>query len=448
MTRARVVVLTDPIHPYAVRFLEAAARRGLGTVCLWTSRDSRAGAHRYPALTAEAVVAHHWVDLDEAGLQRAAQLLRTTYDVAAVVPHVEPLVAPSVTLAHLLGLSWAQPQVMSLFRDKHALKQALSRVPGGPRTNRIALVASLEEVRAAMTELDLDRVVIKPNDGFGNVSIGFFDRSTPDAEIAAHLARQGRPMLLEERLEGQEYFANGQVDAAGHVDVTRVGTYVRTTLNGRPNVEVAARAVRTHEPEFALVEAYARHVVRASGVRRTPFHLECIVDADGPCLVEAAARLVGGDSSVDSWLHGVDLVDAALAQYLDDGAAEPLRLDWQRYDAQVLGLVQGISDRVGRIVRVRGLGRAEALPGFHKWHQRPTVGDKVVPTVDLFGNPWSALVTAPDLDTWVERGDLLRSTVELDLAGWGVRHPMLTLRSMAPAVVRAGRRGWVRAAVR
>ncbi len=448
MDRRRDIVMIDPTHDYAVWFVDAAWRRGLGTVCLWTGAGSRSQAWAFPRLRSAAVSAHYTVGLDEPGLRRAAALLAERHDVAGVVPFSEPVVAPSAALADLLGLSWAQPEVLPLFRDKRALKLAVQQRPDGPRINRTALVADVHDVRAEMAEQGLDRVVLKPNDGYGNSSIGFFDRSTPDADIAAHLHEHGRTMLLEERLEGVEYFVNGQVDAAGHVDVVRVGVYVRAAINGRPNVEVAHRAVRTHEPEFQVLADYARQVVEATGVRRTPFHLECILDDEGPCLVEVAARLAGGDPTFDSWLHGTDLVDAALVQYVDDGTTDPLPLDWDRYDAQVASHVRGTCDRHGRILRVRGVERATDLPGFVKWGRPPAVGDIVVPTVDVGGTVWDAVVVGPDLDTWEQRVATLRATVEVDVLEPGEGGRVDRARVLAPAVGRLLRRGWAWGVVR
>lgn len=442
MSRERVIVLFNPIHPYAVRFLELAHRRGMRTVVLWTNLDKRSGTWRFPVLRSRAVAANLTVGTDPVALGAVAEHLAGHYEVAAVVPHNEEAVEWCIVLATHLGHSWAQPEVMSRFRDKHALKRHLASVPGGPRINRVALVASVADVRAAMAEHDLDRVVIKPNDGFGNVAIAFVDRATPDEEVAAHLARSKQPMLLEERLEGFECFANGQVNAEGHVDITRVGTYVRAALNGRPNVEIAERATRTSEPHFRTVADYATEVMVASGARRTPFHLECFVTPDGASLVEVGARLAGGDHTIDSRLHGTDIVEAALEQYLDDGSAATVALDWRRHDAEVVGLVSGWSDRHGRIAAVRGVDRAEAMPGFLRWDSPPTTGNVVVPTVDLFGTPWDALLAAPDVETWLERSAALRATVELLVVPHDSRNPWLQLRAHAPRFPRTARRAW------
>ena len=380
MTPAGEIVLIDPVHPYAVAFLERARRRGLGTVCLWSDAAVRAGAWAYPALRSEAVTAHVEVDLDEAGLAAVAAVLRRHHRVVAVVPHCEPVLAPSTTLAHLLGLSWAQPEVLRLFRDKHALKAAVAAAPDAPRVNVTALVTSVDQVREVMAAHGLDRVVVKPNDGYGNVRIGFFDTGTDDADIAAHLAGSPVPMLLEEYLEGEEFFVDGQVDALGRAVVVSVGTYRRECHNGRLNVETGARTVRTSEEHFDAVAAYARRVVEATGVRRTPFHLEAKVDQQGPCLIEVAARLVGGDGVVeDSWLHRTDFVDEALRQYLDPGD-------------------------------------------------------------DVFSSPWTVVLTAPDVPELERRCNPVRDALTLDVVSAADPRLVLHTRALAPAATRWVRR--------
>jgi hypothetical protein len=189
-------------------------------------------------------------------------------------------------------------------------------------------------------------------------------------------------------------------------------------------------------------------VIGATRVRRTPFHLECILDDEGPCLVEVAARLAGGDPAFDSRLHGIDLVDAALVQYVDDATTDPLPLDWQRYDAQVAGHVHGTCDRHGRILRAHGVDRAAALPGFVKWGRAPAVGDVVVPTVDIGGTVWNAVVVGPDLPTWEQRVATLRATVEVDVLEPGEGSRLDRARVLAPAVARLLRRGWAWGVVR
>ena len=51
--------------------------------------------------------------------------------------------------------------------------------------------------------------------------------------------------------------------------------------------------VHRGDPAFQAVAGYSARVIKASGLRRCPFHLEVIVDEKGPCLIEAAARIKG-----------------------------------------------------------------------------------------------------------------------------------------------------------
>jgi hypothetical protein len=211
------------------------------------------------------------------------------------------------------------------------------------------------------------------------------------AAVAAVLRRHHRvvavvphcepvPMLLEEYLEGEEFFVDGQVDALGRAVVVSVGTYRRECHNGRLNVETGARTVRTSEEHFDAVAAYARRVVEATGVRRTPFHLEAKVDQQGPCLIEVAARLVGGDGVVeDSWLHRTDFVDEALRQYLDPGD-------------------------------------------------------------DVFSSPWTVVLTAPDVPELERRCNPVRDALTLDVVSAADPRLVLHTRALAPVATRWVRR--------
>lgn len=103
--------------------------------------------------------------------------------------------------------------------------------------------------------------------------------------------------------------------------------------------------------------------------------------------------------------------------------------------------LQGVCDRVGRVVRVRGLDRAAAVPGFLRWGRVPAVEDRVVATINVSGIAWHAMVVAPDVARWHEQAAAVRAAVKLDVLEPGERPPLLTLRTLAPATVRALRRG-------
>src|ERR1700730_10404242 len=105
--------------------------------------------------------------------------------------------------------------------------------------------------------------------------------------------------------------------------------------------------------------------MEARGLRRSPFHLELKIDAQGPCLIDAAARLAGNQNAfLCSTLHGdqLDLIEVALYHYLHTDDAECLRLDWSRYDSTHVQYVHGIATRREIIVELQGADEVEALP--------------------------------------------------------------------------------------
>lgn len=417
------IVLQDPYHPYAVRFIELARERGLGTVCLYTdTADMMRNIRKFPGLAGPAVAASYLIE--GRPLEDVAAHLRRAHRVVAVVPHSEPAVLPLARLAELLDLPWAQPGVLERFRDKHALKSFLRAVPGGPRINAIAAVRTAADVRAALATGEFSRYVLKPNDGFGNTTIGFFDADGDPALLEQYIAdRGGRQLLMEEYIAGEEYFVDGQVDADGGVESFAVWKYRRQDMNGRQAVATGDISVRTTDPDFAAIVDYVAQVVRATGLRSSPFHLECKVDDAGPCLIEVAARLVGGDlAEIDPLLHGtLDMLEIALHYYLGETTVVDSRLDWAAYDEHVFGTVNGISTIDGYVYEIEGQREIEARDDFVAWGQPPKLGVRITPTVDLLNKPWRAVLRLPSEESYDEVAAELYRTLRLNESSTGAR---------------------------
>lgn len=396
MTRS-VVVLLDPDHPYAGRFSEVCDRLwGVGTVCVYTdtSRWERAHAATWFARP-RAVLAHY--SAESGSLASAAEDLRRRHDVLAVIPHNELRVEPAVTLAEALGIAWADPNDVRRFRDKSALKQHLRSVPGGPRINATTAVRTLVDVRAAQSEGRYERFVLKPNDGMNNSQIGFFSSLSSDTEIDTYLAGVGgRLLVMEEFLDGDEYCVNGQVDELGHVTIVSVYRTHHIAANGRTNLAASFESVRHDSPIFASTAEYAASVVTAAGLRRSPFHMELIVDDAGPCLIEVGARLPGAGQAHDvatAHAGSVDAFELAAQHYLGLRAMHSQTPNWEAYDSLRLRTICGISDRTERIASVQGMEHVEAMPEFVRWVTRPSIGYRVRPTIDLASSPWLVTVS-------------------------------------------------------
>jgi len=412
----RHFLIQNPYHEYAARFIEHFHRKyGYRAVCLYSDRRERIRHEaRFPILRSDRVVASHVVPPTR--LPDFAQLVRGRYDAAAVVPFNEPTVVPAAELAAHLGLSWGQPQVLRRFRDKFALKEHLRSHHPQICVNASRLVHTTDDVLAARRGV-YARFVLKPNDGFGNRHIAFFDEETPRLEIASYLhTMRGTQVLMEEFVGGVEYFINGQVDAHGEATVVGIFEYRRTAANGRHNIDFETALLAHRDPLFADLSGYAAEVMRASGLVRSPFHLELKLDERGPCLIEVGARLAGhGNALLCNELHGgaLDLVDLAGHYYLFPDDYGPVPLDWSAYDSLATRYVHGIATRRNRILRVQGVATVEALPEFHCWVRKPEVGALVEPTIDSINMPWSLVLRGPTESSLSEAAARVRESL-----GW------------------------------
>lgn len=382
------VLLQDPYHPYAVRFIELLHDKyGHGAVCFFTDRRTRVcNAAAFPALRSPLVEAVYDVSLDD--LAGFAERVKQRHAIAGVVPFAEPTVLAAAELSERLGLGWNDRATVERFRDKYAFKEHLRAHHPHVRVNGSRLVKTVDDVLPGGVPV-FPRYVLKPNDGWGNRDIAYLDASSPRAAVEALLAGAARPLVMEEYVDGPEYFVNGQVDARGDAVVVAVFRYGRTEANGC-SVDSETRSVRRSDPAFAVVEAYARDVVRASGLTRSPFHLEVKVDARGPCLIEAGARLAGNENAwVCNRLHGdaLDLFDVAAHYYVRTTDYGPMETNWARYDASSAVYVHGLASRRGRLRTVRGIREVEALPTFARWVKKPAVGDRIEPTVSSLTSP-------------------------------------------------------------
>ncbi len=419
-------VILDPYRPYASMLIQRLHDlHGVRTICLhstWRERLLLEG--RSPVLRSDAVSCHYMVgDLD---WRTVARRLAQRHTIGAVLPYEEGMVRPLTIIAEELGLSWSQPQVQYAFRDKFALKELIRRNDPHVRLNAFTRVRTVDDVQATVAAHDLRRYVLKPNSGSGNQNVAFFDKDASPDEIAGYLASEQTGVLMEEFIEGPEFWVNGQMDADGEPTVVGIGRYYRIQGNGVENLEVGSYSVQPHEPVFELLREYAESVMRATGLRRSPFHLEAIVDDNGPCLVEVAARLCGElGTLLDMRHHGpqLDLIDVAAHYYVSDSPLGPLPLDWERVSRSWVATATGVSPQDQRLVAVHGVPEVQSWPSFLFWIKRPEPGDFVHATRSLTTRAWAATLRG-DLSTDPRHEiDRMRSTIQLEGTAQGDLSP-------------------------
>lgn len=414
-TRRQTYLIQDPYDPYAIQFIRTIFTYfGLRPVCFHTDAKARYyGERTYRLLTGDLIEASFDVDLDD--LASFADTVRERYDVVGIVPWGEVHVGPAAELCRLLDLSWNDPDVLARFRDKNALKDHVGAVAPHVRVPVHRIVRSVTELTADEVP---KRFVLKPNDGYGNMSIGVFDADELDAARRHIAAEPDVTWILEEYIGGTEYHIDGQVRETGDVVCLAVFEYVRTEVNGYATVYLGEIQLQTSHPVFDELVDYTRRLLTATGLRRCPFHLEVKVDERGPCVIDLGARLPSdGGGPVLGRMHPYrpDPFAIAASDYLGGELYPDDVVDWTHYDRSRAVFAYGVSCQDGLIESVSGLDEVEAMPEFVVWTIKPNVGDPLVVTKELRGAPFIAELTCTgSRDDAFELAERVRSTVVIN----------------------------------
>jgi hypothetical protein len=391
LKRRRAYVIQDPSGEYAREFIRILFLKfGLRAICLYTDSWERFRTEReHPILRSNLIEAtYEYQDLTE-----FAVAIRDRYEVVAVIPHIEPLVEPAATLCELLDIDWNPAECLRTFRDKVAQKRQLAAA--GVRVPHLMPIAS----PADLTYPELpERFVIKPVDGYGNRMIGVLSKGELQAARAHIEAQPGVRWMLEEFIAGPEFSINGQVRSGGQVEVHGITEYRRCSVGSCHTVyDYEFMCASTH-PQFHVLLEFAAATIRATGLRRSPFHLEVIVDERGPCVIDLGARLGGGLAGMLSRAHPEmpDVLTIAAHDYVEPNAFALGAVSWDRHDRLLTMAVYGLALEKTVIHSLAGLDEVEAMPEFINWITRPEIGDKVFPTDHLYSAPFMLDVWAPD----------------------------------------------------
>jgi hypothetical protein len=187
------------------------------------------------------------------------------------------------------------------------------------------------------------------------------------------------------------------VDRAGDFLATDVWLYDKRDSHGVRNLYYQTLKLSTGPLFWQLVE-YAARVLEVLELRRAPVHMEVKVDPRGPCLIEVAARLPGGNQpALASQLHGRSLFELAACHYLDELPLSPGDVDYARYDSFSARILSGIQPVALRAVSaLHGLDEVRALPSFAGTGLLRPVGAFLPQTRDLRGKSYEVYLMHPD----------------------------------------------------
>jgi biotin carboxylase len=328
--------------PAQLGLLEAARERGLYTIAV--DRDPSAPGFRFA--TRRAIVSTE----DELNVERLADAERVD---GLVSPGSDWPVAIAARIAAKLGLPHPlTPQAAQLATSK--LRQRERFAEAGVPQPRYAICRDLDEARASGIGFPC---VVKAPDRQGQKGLSLV-RADGELEAAVETAidvSRGGVCIVEELVDGPEVTVNAFRVAGRQTTLTVTDREVA----GGEAFGVALAHVWPSEHADAAARV-ADAAATALGIEDGPIYVQLRIAADGPKVVELAARVGGGhDAELCRAALGVDLnaltVAAALGEEI--GPIEP--------EPRVGGAcVRFLVGTPGLLESVEGVEEAAALPGI------------------------------------------------------------------------------------
>ncbi|MCA8973516.1 MAG: ATP-grasp domain-containing protein, partial [Planctomycetes bacterium] len=230
--------------------------------------------------------------LDQAAMRKAAdELASPGFDRVETID--EPLVESAAMLRHHFGLPGLSVETARLCRDKVAMKEFLRQ--RGIACARSGAVHDIAEAHA-FAEREGYPLILKPVAGFGSLAtyrVG--DRAELDAALAKLKPSAGRPIAIEEFIEGHEGFYDTICDDRG-IRHDFVSHYYPGCLEATRNRSVSPQIAVTNRIEdggYGELRAMGKAVIEALGIRHAATHMEWFFGPKGLKFSEIGARPAG-----------------------------------------------------------------------------------------------------------------------------------------------------------
>ncbi|WP_194894596.1 ATP-grasp domain-containing protein [Catenulispora pinisilvae] len=397
----RNIVIVDPLST-GQELAPAFAERGVRAIAVMSMLDTPAAVLSgwFPENFEHILV---W-NGTERGRHVLAEHLRQ-FDPLAVIPGSEFGVLLAEHLAAEVTPDLANdPALILARRDKWDMGQAVAAA--GIPTLKQFRAESVEQAAAWIEQEGLggSKLVLKPTNSCATDSVHFVeaggDLRTPFEAILGHtnITNQvNTTVLLQEFAEGVEYIVDlYAVDGEyGLVDVCRYTKAVRYDKadHGRTGIYERVDFLPPDSPEVPELFAFAQQVAKAVGIRNFSAHVEVMLTAAGPRLVEIGARPAGGGHQMVTRLATGDAQIQRTVRHLVDGEFKP-GYDWLRHvRAAFLTAPRSGTWRNGDL-----FDQVDGLPTFDCKHIPYGTGDVVPASTGLFDAFGWVVFADPDLD--------------------------------------------------
>ncbi|MFD4238444.1 ATP-grasp domain-containing protein [Streptomyces sp. NPDC058542] len=359
------------------RMAEAAAGAG-HRLCLLTG-DRSVYRHELAVLPPDALDV---VDVDTMDPEATRRALAAVPGLAGLINTTDTWSVPAAELAAELGLPGADPGAVRLLRDKRRVRDAL-HARGLSRSAAVSVPPGPEGAGEVLRAVGLP-AVLKDSAGTSSRSVWIVHDEEALHRALAEAARQrlAGELFAEAFLAGPLYSA----ETLSWDGTTRLlGVLSRQTSRAAVvREEAAAFPVALARGERAGIEAWVGQVLGAAGHTRGFAHVEFVLTADGPELVEINRRI--GGALVGEVLCRTLRTNVYTAMMDEALGARPALLD-APLDAggPAYGFVLVYAERPGVLKGWHGLDELAAFPGAVEWFPVREPGESVLHVGDQRG---------------------------------------------------------------
>lgn len=234
------------------------------------------------------------------------------------------------------------------------------------------IVKSSEYLKSILSQITYP-CVMKPTDNAGNRGVCYVANEEELLKMYSYSFDNSRSgdVIIEEYMEGQEVSVEVMViDSVVHI----VAVTDKQTLGKPYFVEVGHSQPSKHsERDLCLIKDLATRAVQAVGINNSPAHVEIMLTAQGPKMVELGARLGGGciTTHLVPLSTGVDMIQCVIDLAL--GQKPNVTPKFQKGSALLhLAYHEGKN-----IQEIFGIEEASNSPGVVEVTMLKTVGDDV-----------------------------------------------------------------------
>ncbi|MER5633229.1 ATP-grasp domain-containing protein [Streptomyces nitrosporeus] len=376
---SQAVVIVDPFSSGA-QYAPEFASRGIATVAVSSLPE-------VPAAYADSwdPALHHRIHTFDGDLDRLVAELRPLSPRCVLAGAESGVELADQLTGRLLPEQANVPALAAARRDKGAMAQAL-RDAGVPAIAQIC-TDDPEAVRAWIDREGLrgKDLVVKPpksgsTDGVTRVPAGTDWRIPFDAQLGRinQWHNLNDRMLVQEYAHGTEFVVDTFSHRGRHT-VADICRYGKTDNGGQMAVYQSLTWVAPDSPEVPVLTRYAEAVLDAVGLRHGTAHIEIMLTAGGPRLIEINSRPHGGGHPAFNLVAtGDSQVHRAVRWFAGEGAA-PKGYRLLKH-MTVLFLMACRPGTVSNTAALRGI---EELPSYHHSAVKLRDGDLIEVTRDL-----------------------------------------------------------------